>query len=417
MGDEQEHPENSENQDFKDESTLEISEESETEQNFEAEPVQEDEKVEEKIEKPKEQIQKHHEKPSPKIVPEKPKKHLKETIINFYDTQYRKLLYVTLAIFVISLVLIGVQIAATGDFVRKDISLTGGTTITLLNNQKLDIVSIENYLNSQLPGKDFSVRRLTQTGTDIGIIIDGPQFDSNEVIRVLSSKIGNINKDDYTVTMMGSSLGSTFFKETLKAIYISFLFMGAVVFLYFGESLKHKILTTSLTIIAALLIFVGSPNNYKDIVAYLIGFIVMIIYYKNSTPSFMMIVNVFADLTFTLAVVNLIGIKVSTAGIASFLMIIGYCVESNILLTTKLVKERSGILIDRLINCFKTGFLMTATAISAVSIALILTQSSVIKEIMAILLIGLIADLIFTWLQNVAMLRIYLEKKQNGLQN
>jgi preprotein translocase subunit SecF len=93
-------------------------------------------------------------------------------------------------------------------------------------------------------------------------------------------------------------------------------------------------------------------------------------------------------------------------------MIIGYCVESNILLTTKVIKKKEGVLIDKIVGAFNTGFIMTLTAITAVTIALVMTQSSVIKEIMAILLIGLFADLIFTWIQNVALLRIYIDKQR-----
>jgi preprotein translocase subunit SecF len=395
----------------------------------EAEPIDEtiseqeesqDEVIEEKTqEQPKKEI--HKEKPKENkiehVEEKKEKVSIKQTIINFYDSKYKQLMYVTLAIMIISMILIGLQIFKTGDFINKDISLTGGTTLTILNSQPIDINNLDIYLNSEFPDKGLSVRRLTQLGSDIGIIIDGTDFDSKEIIKSLESKIGKINEEDYTVNMMGSSLGQSFFKETLKAIYVSFLFMGLVVFLYFGEDWKTKTLSSILTIIAAMMIFAGSSNIIKDIIAYILGGALLFIYYKNSLPSFMMIMNVFADLVFTVAVVNLLGIKVSTAGIASFLMIIGYCVESNILITTKLIKTKGGVIIDKIMEAFNTGFVMTSTAIAAVTIALVMTQSSVIREIMAILLIGLFADIMYTWIQNVAFLRIYLDRTsgKNGL--
>ena len=340
-----------------------------------------------------------------------PKKSFKQAVIDFYDTKYRALLYVTLGILLLSMILVGAQIAATGDFIKKDISLKGGTTLTILSDKKADIKDIENYLSQQFPGKDLSVRKLTQLGSEIGIIVDGTDFDADAVVSSLNQKIGDIKKDDYTVNVIGSSLGSTFFKETLKAIYVSFLFMGLVVFLYFGESLKMKIISATMTIIVSLFIFSGSPGIVKDIIAYIIGAAVLVIYFRTSAPSFMMVANVFADLVVTLAVVNLIGMKISTAGIASFLMIIGYCVETNILLTTKLIKKKEGAVIDKIIGAFKTGFVMSSTAIAAVVIALLFTQSEVIKEIMTILLIGLITDMVYTWIQNTALLRIYLNKR------
>jgi preprotein translocase subunit SecF len=43
---------------------------------------------------------------------------------------------------------------------------------------------------------------------------------------------------------------------------------------------------------------------------------------------------------------------------------------------------------------------------------LVFTQSEVLKQIMTILLIGLVVDLINTWIQNAGILRWYVEKKE-----
>jgi len=370
-------------------------------------------------EQPKEQLSGHiqhtcEHKPEQKnaeIKIEKPKLSLKQSLIHFYDTKYRKILFFTLSLLILSVFLIGLKIAKTGDFVEKDISLSGGMTITIFHEQSYDIKELQNYLASQFPDKQLSIRSLTQLGKTVGIIVEGTDIDSDKVIASLGQKIGTISAEDYSVSMMGSSLGNTFFRETLKAIFVSFMFMGLVVFLYFGENLKMKFIATIATFIVGAMIFGGTTSIIKDFIAYILGLGLITLYYKNNRPSFIMILTVFADLVVTLAVVNLLGMKISTAGIASFLMIIGYCVETNILLTTKVTKKKEGSVIERILDAFKTGFIMTATAVSAVLIALVFTQSDVIKEIMAILLIGLIADMIYTWGQNVALLRIYLEKK------
>ena len=59
----------------------------------------------------------------------------------------------------------------------------------------------------------------------------------------------------------------------------------------------------------------------------------------------------------------------------------------------------------------KTGLTMTVTTLVAMTVALTITQSEVIRQIMIILLIGLVVDLINTWIQNVGLLRLYLERK------
>lgn len=71
---------------------------------------------------------------------------------------------------------------------------------------------------------------------------------------------------------------------------------------------------------------------------------------------------------------------------------------------------------DRIFDSIKTGLTMNVTTLAAVGISLLFTSSEVIAQIMTILLIGLLADIINTWIQNVAILRLYLEwqeKKKN----
>ena len=54
---------------------------------------------------------------------------------------------------------------------------------------------------------------------------------------------------------------------------------------------------------------------------------------------------------------------------------------------------------------------MNITTMVAITVAMILAHSDVIKQIMIILLIGLFVDIMNTWIQNVGILRLYLEKK------
>ncbi|MCK5789095.1 MAG: hypothetical protein KAH32_08850, partial [Chlamydiia bacterium] len=209
---------------------------------------------------------------------------------------------------------------------------------------------------------------------------------------------------------MGSSLGASFFKETLMSLYLAFLFMGLVVFLYFGNNLKYKLIASTLTGLAAIFLLFTSSTPLH-IIAYLIGVASLIIYLMNSIPSIAVIGAALSDIIVTLAVVNIMGMKLSTAGIAAFLMLIGYSVDTDILLTTRLVKRKVGTVLERLLGAMKTGLTMSATTIAVVSLALIFSQSDTIRQIMTILLIGLIVDLINTWIQNVGILRIYLAKK------
>ena len=118
-----------------------------------------------------------------------------------------------------------------------------------------------------------------------------------------------------------------------------------------------------------------------------------------------------SDIISTLAVVDLLGIRVGTAGIAALLMLIGYAVDTDILLTSRVFKQKVGTVFERITDAMRTGLLMTGTAITASIVGVIFAQSDTIRQIMLIVTIGLVFDMIYTWFQNAGILRWYLERK------
>lgn len=290
------------------------------------------------------------------------------SIKNIYENQYKKLLIVPFLILFIAIILIGVNVATTGDLINRDVSLKGGVTITIHTEQDIDTLKLKNSLSSKFPANDIETKTLSQFGTQVGIIVEADIEEKQ--LELLIDGIGDelnmeLTQNDYSVEIVGSSLGESFFKEIITAMLIAFFFMATVVFIYF----------------------------------------------RTLIPSAAVILAVLSNAIVTLAVVNLLGIRLSTAGIAAFLMLIGYSVDTDILLSTRVLKRKEGTEMERIYGAIKTGLMMTLTTLTAVTVALIFTQSEVIRQIMAILLIGLLADLIFTWIQNVGILRLYLEGK------
>ena len=93
-------------------------------------------------------------------------------------------------------------------------------------------------------------------------------------------------------------------------------------------------------------------------------------------------------------------------------MLIGYSVDTDILLSTRVLKRTEGTVFERILGAMRTGLIMSGTTITAFIVVLLFTQSEVLKQIMLILLIGLLVDLINTWLQNAGIIRWYAEKKK-----
>ncbi len=296
---------------------------------------------------------------------------LKNIMFEIYDKKYKLLLLIPFIMLLLASAQISYQFYKTGDFIKKDVSLKGGVSVTIPIKEEVDIKQIENGISYQFPKNDISVRELKGAGSIVGILIqaDIEPNDKSQVDSLLKSIEAllriDINKVNYSIEITGSSLGKSFFKEFLIALFIAFVFMALVVFIYF----------------------------------------------RTFIPSIAVILAAFSDMIIALSVINLLDIRIGTAGIAAFLMLIGYSVDTDILLTVRVLKRKEGTVMDRIISSMKTGMTETIAAITTVGVALLVTQSEIIREIMLILLIGLFADIFNTWIQNVGLLRMYIEKK------
>ena len=119
--------------------------------------------------------------------------------------------------------------------------------------------------------------------------------------------------------------------------------------------------------------------------------------------------SAFRDRVVHHALINIIGMRVSAAGIAAFLMLIGYSVDTDILLTTRALRTKGGTLNNRIYRAFKTGSFMTITALAAVLPAFLFISGlpDSFRQIFFILSLGLICDLFNTWLTNASIIKWY----------
>src|SRR3989344_4288881 len=93
--------------------------------------------------------------------------------------------------------------------------------------------------------------------------------------------------------------------------------------------------------------------------------LVVFISFRSFIPSIAVISAALTDILAALAVVNLLGIKLSAAGIIAFLLVIGYSIDTDILLTTRMLKRHDSPLLERVKSSIITGLTMTFAAIAA----------------------------------------------------
>ncbi len=285
---------------------------------------------------------------------------------NLFMNHYKKIIIIPILLLVLSLVVFGIQ-AQKGSIITKDISLQGGTSVTITSEQSFNINDLQESLEDAFPNSDILVRELADvtTGKKIGILIEATNIKNEELQPFLEKYLETkFTSENYSVEEIGASLSVSFFKELQLAMIFSFLFMSIVVFITF----------------------------------------------RKIVPSLTIILTALTDILVTLAVVSIMHLRISTAGIAAFLLLIGYSIDTDILLTTKVLKRTGPSLFARVYSSMKTGLTMTITAIAAVTVGLF-SNSVVLQQIFTIILIGLIVDVISTYLGNAPALIWYCKKK------
>jgi len=342
----------------------------------------------------------------------------KDSFARFHDKYYKALLIIPALLLVFGFVYMGVFYSQNHDFIYRDVSLTGGTSVTI-NDPNININDLTNAISSQLD--NVNVREVSDlvTQRQIAVIVE-TRSNEQQTRSVLESYLGyQLNEQNSSFEFTGSTLSEGFYSQLMLAILFAFTFMGTTVFFIFAKDIKIKILLIFLSLLTPFLFFLLHLISLNQ--AYIFSGVILLIsiffYIKYSIPSIAVISCAFADIFMTLVVVNLLGIRISSAGIIAFLMLIGYSVDTDILLTTKAIKGDTGTLNRRLFESFKTGITMTLTSLFAVLVALIIigSLSSVLSQIFTIMVIGLSFDIFNTWLTNVSIIKWYKLRKKKRM--
>lgn len=245
---------------------------------------------------------------------------------------------------------------------EESVDLKGGSIAELTLEKKMDQTELKALIQEKLKIKDVNV--LSIKGNDATVQM-GSDIQVDEFARALkdTAKIKSYKS-------VGPILGKEAMKQIYWAVGFAFLFMS----------------------------------------------ITVLIVFRNLVPSLAVIMAAACDITIALGGMSLFKIPLSLASIGAILMLIGYSVDTDILLTTRVLKQRKGKITDRAIGAMKTGITMSGAAIASMSALYIVTvfiipEAEVLSNIAAVLIIGLSADIITTWLMNLGILRWYLEAR------
>ncbi len=283
---------------------------------------------------------------------------------------YKKTMIIPILILIASSAVLVNNFLTTGEFIGLDLSLKGGVYFTVSTEKDFQVQELTDWISAELDTNEADVRKLTnaltQSPEGYSFRLGLTDITREQVIPLVSQKFGlELTDENFSFGIQGSELGESFFSDFLKIIVVSFILMGLVIFYFF----------------------------------------------KKWAPSVSIVFSTFADVILVLAVMSIIGAKLSLGALGAILTIIGYSSNSDVLLATHILKRKDGSGEVRVKRAFKTELTNEAAALVAFSIMYFLSNIPIIKQISLVLCIGVVADLINTWFMGRGLLMRLAEKE------
>jgi preprotein translocase subunit SecF len=277
------------------------------------------------------------------------------SIFNISDRYWKKLMWIPLIALVLSIIILANTALSTGFILERDVELTGGKQITVT------VASADvNALQKLLPNAKIQLTSGLSKSLQVSIPYEANE---TEVIATLRTAVNFVGEP--SIRSVGPVLGEIFFQQAVLAFVAAFILMAIVVFMLF----------------------------------------------RSPIPCGTVILSVIVDIGITLGVMNLLHVELSLPVLAALLTLIGYSVDTDILLATNMIRSHETTMKERVTNGMKTGLVMTFTTLAALIALYFITGSIVLERIALVLIIGLCIDVFATWFTNVGILRFYMERK------
>lgn len=155
----------------------------------------------------------------------------------------------------------------------------------------------------------------------------------------------------------------------------------------------------------------------KDILLYsfILAAIVVFLVFRSFVPSAAVIIGAVVDILVTVGGMSLFNIPLTLASIAGLLMLIGFSLDTDVMLTMRVLKRKENTAAERAFNAFKTGALMNLATISAfgvLALAGLYLQIPIYLQIGTVVVIGGIVDFAATWGANAVLVLSHAEKQE-----
>ncbi len=280
--------------------------------------------------------------------------------LKFPELPLKQAIGFPLAVLVIALLITGFTFLTVGSPLHLGVDFKGGTMVTLKTDHS-DAALSEEF-------GSFPVSLVSDSSNGLKTV----RFDQMSSVQqdALASYV-NANYPGSSIEHTGSTFSAANQAQAMWAIVIAFIGMAITIFVIF----------------------------------------------HSPVPSVAVIMSAFSDIMCAVALMNLFHIELTFGTFAALLMLIGYSVDTDILLTTKVLGERKYI--DKKISSVRlTGLTMTGCAIAAFVVLYIVSTFDfvlgfspipILGAISTVMIFGLLADIMNTWFFNAGLLKWYME--------
>lgn len=274
--------------------------------------------------------------------------------IDYRDYSNGALAFIPAAILFLSLVIIAVWYFSTGAPAILGVEFTGGTEVRVSIDDSAEIENVEDIFEEE-PTSIQSV-----STSDTYIVTFPSDTDTNTVEQQIQSTDG---ATVLAVDSVSASFGSNTQQVALGGLLVAFGGMSIIVFLFF----------------------------------------------RSFIPSLTVILSAFSDIMVPIAIMNITGIEMTLGTVAALLMLIGYSVDSDIVLNDHILRQ-PGDFYESTFRAMTTGLTMSLTSMSAMAVLAIsafIFQIEILAAIGFILAVGITVDIMNTYLLNLSILRWY----------
>jgi preprotein translocase subunit SecF len=377
-------------------------------------------------------------------------------IPNPYESRhYKKLFLIPVALILVSLFLVFVSPG-----VKPGIDLKGGLLVTIYSDSPVDVPALKAALATKYPDADVTpFQNPTGQGAEIQLPVDDSLAAAEEALKNVHALDVNLTRAEVELAwwQQNASNATALAAAQAKANSASAALL-AEAGVVLAESKSSKPLPSDAHEAAkladsefadakqayrdGLIATAGSvvrvkASSFKEIGASLSKFflaktqeivlwafalsaIIIFFIFRSAAPSLAVIFGAFSDIAITLGAMALFGIPLTLASIAALLMLIGFSLDTDVLLTVRIMKRREDTAPARAFQAMKVAVMMNLCTMASFGVLAVIgywLQIPTYTQIGLVAFIGGgIVDFVATWCTNAPLVLWFVERKEKKSQ-